>query len=306
MQLTQSVYAKFLSEKLNFIKTEIINIYNLCSSRQIELIKNLVELQLVVFCPNNTSNKQSAGELIQQTRIIIDDLPVTIIQKKWELVLDYLCFEYYYSINSTQETIFYYEKVNAQFSNLLLYNHICFVSRFLISKIKFCEEQNLMSTLYLDTNKDAILFDPRDGHTQISICLYHSMIYFNQEKYKDAINLLVNIHNEFVLKNYSHLYLNIKLTLIYYYIVTKDYDKALINLKTVNSIVSRKIKITNTEDYNHISYLLKAFNLIITKEALPKNIFKQRDLIILFIANNHKKNEFITHLIPELKRKYQI
>ena len=295
-----------LSEKLNFIKIEIENIYTLCPSKQIGLIKNLVELQLVIFCPNNTSNKQSASDLLQQTRIIFDDLPVTIIQKKWELVLDYLCFEYYYSINSAQETKFYYEKVNAQFANLFLYNHICFVSRFLISKIKYCEEQRIMSTLYLDTNKDAILFDPKDGRTQISICLYHSMIYFDQEKYKDAINLLVNIHNEFVLKNYSHLYLNIKLTLIYYYIVTKDYDKALINLKTVNSIISRKIKATKTEDYNHISYLLKAFNLIISKEALPKNIFKQRDFIILFIANNHKNNEFLAHLIPELKRKYQI
>lgn len=295
-----------LYEKLNFIKTEIANTYTLCPSRQIELIKNLVELQLIIFCPNTPSNTQSAGELIQQTRIIFDDLPITIIQKKWELVLDYLCFEYYYSINSTQETIFYYEKINPQFSNLFLYNHICFVSRFLISKIKFCEEHNKMSTLHLDTNKEAILFDPKDEHAQISICLYHSMIYFNQEKYKDAISLLVNIHNEYVLKNYSHLYLNIKLTLIYYCIVTKDYDKALINLKTVNSIISRKIKTTSTEDYNHISYLLKAYNLIINKDPLPKNIFKQRDFIILFIANNHKNNEFLAHLIPELKRKYQI
>jgi hypothetical protein len=295
-----------LFDKLNFLKTEINNIYDLCPSRQIELIKNLIELQLIIFCPNNKSNTHSTSDLLKQTRIIFDDLPVSIIQKKWELALDYLCFEYYYSINSSQESLFYYEKVNAQFSNLLLYNHICFVSRFLISKIKFCEEQNIMSTLYLDTNKDAILFDPKDEHAQISICLYHSMIYFDQKKYKEAISLLVNVHNQYVLKNYSHLCLNIKLTLVYYYILAKEYDKALINLKTVNSIISRKIKATNTEDYNHISYLIKAFNLIISKEALPKNIFKQRDFIILFIANNQKNNEFLAHLIPEFKRKYQI
>jgi hypothetical protein len=295
-----------LFEKLNFIKTEIINIYNLCTSRQIELIKNLVELQLIIFCSNNSTNKQSAGDLIQQTRIIFDDLPATIIHKKWELVLDYLCFEYYYSINSTQETKFYYEKVNDQFSNLFLYNHICFVSHFLISKIKFCEEQHLMSTLYLDINKDTILYDPRDEHAQILICLYHSMIYFDQKKYKEAIELLVNVHDQYVLKNYSQLYLNIKLTLIYYYIVAKEYDKALFNIKTVTSIISRKIKATNTEDYNHLSYLIKAFNLIISKDPLPKNIFKQRDFIILFMANNHKNKEFLAHLIPELKRKYQI
>ncbi len=293
-------------EKLNFIKTEITCIYNLCHSRQIELIKNLIELQLVIFCPYNSTNKQSATDLIQQTRIIFNDLPVAIIQKKWELVLDYLSFEYYYSINSYQETNFYYDKVNAQFSSLLLYNHICFVSRFLISKIKYCEEQGKMETLYLDTNKDAILYDPLDEYTKISICLYHSMIYYHQGKYKDAISMLANIHNEFVLKNYSHLYLNIKLTLIYYYIVTKDYDKALINLKTVTSIISRKIKALSADNCNHISYLLKAFNLIISKESSPKNRFKQRDFIILFIANNNKNNEFFTHLIPELKRKYQI
>ncbi len=87
-----------LYEKLCFLRQEINNTNDLCQSRQIELIKNLIELQISVFCQKDKSFESNTNELLQRTRIIFDELPLTIIHKKWEIVLDYLCFEYFYSI----------------------------------------------------------------------------------------------------------------------------------------------------------------------------------------------------------------
>ncbi len=295
-----------LLDKINFIKNEVNNIYSLCSSKQIELIKNLIELQVLIFCPSNKTIELSAGDLIQQTKLIFNALPETIVHKKWELVLDYLCFEYYYSIGSHQNTKLYFEKVNDCFENLLLYNDIGLVSHFLISKIKFCNESNTLDDLFVANKINPILFDEKNEVLQLSLCIYNSMIHFSHGKYKEAIDLIIDIQNEYVLKNYFYQYINIKLTLTYFYIASKELDRAALIAKSTHKIISRKSKIENTTEYDHVFYLLKLFDSLINKDSTSKYISKQRDLLILFTAKNHIKNEFIPHLIPELKRKYQI
>ena len=131
------------------------------------------------------------------------------------------------------------------------------------------------------------------------------MIYFTQKNYTDAIKLLVDVQNEFVLKNYFHQYVNIKLTLVYFYIVTNELDKASVNLKSITKAIIRKKGLTQSDDYNHLSYLQKTFDLLINKDDTERNVSKQKDNVMLFIANNGKC-EFLIHLIPLLKQKYQI
>ena len=89
-----------------------------------------------------------------------------------------------------------------------------------------------------------------------------------------------------------------------FYITSGDFEKAQDCIK----VLSRRIKLENNNEYNHILYLLKSFDGEINKEASPKNNIKQRDLFILFTANNTKNNNFsvIPYLILELKKKYQI
>ena len=292
-------------EKLLFLKEEIINIYTLSSSRQIEIIKNTILLHLAIFCPSDKFTKINVVDLLQQTKAIFDELPESIPQKKWGIVLDYLCFEYYYSVNSFIIALEYYTKVNSQFSNLFLYNHIGLVSHFLVSKIKFCYEANLIDDLCVEEKNGVILFDPKDEVFKLSYCMYNSMIYFSQKNYTEAIKLLLDVQNEFVLKNYFHQYVNIKLTLVYFYIVTNQLDIASENLKSINTAITRKKGLTESDDYNHITYLYKAFGLVIHKDATKQNISKQKDFVMLFIANN-TKSEFLTHLIPVLKNRYQI
>lgn len=291
-------------DKLEFLNNEIKSIYVFCNSKQIELIKNLIELQFIIFCKKDKSFESDTDELLQNTRIIFDDLPLTIIQKKWEIVLDYLCFEYYFSIGSNKSANHYFEKVNSQLSSFLLYNHIGIVAKFLNSKIKFCSEFDRCDDISTGLNSDKLLYDIHDTYTLISLGMYNAMADFYKKDYKSAIARLFELQNEFVFKDYFFAFLNIKLTLTYFYIITGELDKAQACIK----ILSRRLKTEDLVGYSHVPYLLKAFDIEINKEKTPKSMIKKRDLLTLFLASNSKLNSFevLSHLIPEFKRKYQI
>lgn len=291
-----------LLDKLYFIKEEIENIFNLNPSKQIEIIKNIIELHLIIFCVGNKFNEYNTEELLQKSRSLFNELPETSGQKKWEVVLDYLFFEYYQSIFQNKTALQYYEKVNKQLNFFLLYNNICFSSKFLISKIKFCSEINKTDDISLNPKSVKMLVDVYDTHAKVLIAEYNSILYFNQKKLKDAISCLNEILNTFSFKEYFHESINVKLTLAYFYIVNKDYDM----VENILKGVSRKIRTEQKEIYNHVLYLIKVFDIEINKDNTSKSIAQKRDLMTLYLANNKKNVELLTHLIPELKRKYQI
>lgn len=290
--------------KLCFLKQEINNIYSFCNSRQVELVKNLIELQLLIFYKHNQSVSSSINELLQKTRIIFDEMPSTIVYKKWEVVLDYLCFEFYYSKELIKSALLYFDKIESQLSNLFLFNHIGLVSNYLQTKIKFCSEFDKIERLSVILESDKILFDPNDIHTNISLKMYNALVCFYQEKYKETVNLLDDIHNEFVFKDFFHEFLNIKITLLYTYLILEEFEKAQACIK----MLKRRIRIEDREEYKHVVYLLKLFDLEINKGTTPKDNFKKRDLFIVFIANNNKSStiEVVPYLISDLKRKYHI
>lgn len=290
-----------LLDALYFIKKEITNLYTLNPSRQIEIIKNIIDLQLIVFCFQNKSGEFDTEELLQNLRKVFNELPETSAYKKWEIVIDYLCFEYYQSIFQNKAALLYFEKVNSRLPYFLLYNNICLSSKFLISKIKFCNELNKTEEISVDPTKTKLLFDIGDTHAKVLIGIYNSMLYFNQKKYKDAISCLNEILNTISFKDSFHQNLNVKLTLAYFYIVIEDYD--LVEIILIG--ISRKIKSEKLERYNHVLNLIKAFDIEINKNSSINSPTKKRDLVTLFLANNLKNNELLTHLIPELKRKYQ-
>jgi hypothetical protein len=287
-------------DTMNFLRIEIANLYSLNSSRQIEIIRNLIDLQLIIFAQNSSAIELSTEELLQSTRKIFAELPETAAQKKWELVLDYLYFEYYFSKSELKLAAQYYEKVNAEINTFLLYNNICLTSRFLVSKIKFCDEAGRPFDLDL-AKPGEIVFDSMDTHAKVMVGVYTSMISYRHKKIKEAINVLNEIINSVSFKDYFHESIDVKMTLAYFYMALKDYDLVEITLKSI----SRKIKTEAPDKYNQVLSLIKVFDNEMANAGSVKSIAKNKDLFTLFLANNTKSNEVLIHLIPELKRKYQ-
>lgn len=287
-------------DTLNFLRIEIANLYALNPSRQIEMIRNFIELQLIIYAQETNSIEHNTEELLQSTRKIFSELPETAAQKKWEIVLDYLCFEYYFSKNELKAALQYYEKVNAHITTFLLYNNICLASRFLISKIKFCDELDRIEDLEMIKPGGELLSDSADIHARVLIGIYTAMLSFKHKKIKEAINILNDILNTVSFKDFFHESINVKMTLAYFYLVLKDFDLVEITLKSV----SRKIKTEEPDKYSQVLFLIKVFDNEMGNTGSAKSINKSKDLFTLFLANNTKNNEVLGHLIPELKRKY--
>lgn len=287
-----------LLETLHFLKKGISEHYALNPSRQIEIIKNLIELQLYFFCGMLINKDYSVEEMLVQTQKILQNLPESSPSRSWLPVLDYLFFEYYVSIGQTKQAQLYYEKVNGLCDTILLYNNIAFTPNFLITKIVYLQEQGRIAELQDDYLKN-FLYDPEDSHSMVMLGIYNAMISFYAGKHKEAAARLNEILNINSFKDFFHINTDIKLSLAYFYLCLKEFELADSILKNV----SRKIKSDGLENYTNVIDLIKVFNEDI-KQGKNKTTAKQKDYFTLFLARNVNENKLISPLVYELKKKY--
>ncbi|MBL7932437.1 MAG: hypothetical protein JNL60_11070, partial [Bacteroidia bacterium] len=201
-------------ENLLFLKKGINDHFALNPSRQIELIRNIMDIQLQVFC-NQKGETKSTEELIQDTYKIVQSLPESSPYRSWSAILDYLFFEHYYRIGQTQKAAQYFEKTNANVQHLLLMSPVCLVSQFLVSRICYAQDQKLIDQI---KNEPAeYLSDPEDSYTQIMLGIHHATLLYYQGKYKEASARLNSILNVNSFKDYFHINTEIKLMLSYLY-----------------------------------------------------------------------------------------
>ncbi|MGZ3931735.1 MAG: hypothetical protein ACXVP0_10280, partial [Bacteroidia bacterium] len=268
--------SKPLLEKLFFLRKEILDHFALNSSRQIEIIKNIIELQLTIFCEAEISMDYDPAEVLQHTRRKINELPDSDSHKKWELVLDYLCFEYFRKTNQNKAAQ-YFEKVDAQMPHLLLYNSVCLTSKFLVSKLRYMQEKEQIEELLLD-DAPKPLVDPNDIYTKVLLGIYNAMLSYYSGNTKEAVNTLNEIINLFSFKDYFHINMEIKLTLSYFYAMLNDYDLA----DTISKSIYRKLKSEELDQYANALDLIKVLNAMGAGGDHKKNMAKQKDALTLF------------------------
>lgn len=286
-------------ERLFFLRQEMIDQYIFNPSKQIELIKNILEIQITLFCYSEKTKEFDARELLTRCETIIDELPNATEQKKWSLAINYLFFEYYRKINETRSALKYYEIVNASFSKLLLFSHICITSFFYVSKIFFLQELKRQEEL----NVDEIDFEETENtHARVLHDIHLSVIKYHNGNIKEGISLLNNLINNLSLKDYVHISFQIKLTLAFYYLRSKEYEMAENILKSI----SRKIKAEELTNYSHVLNLIKLFTLDMNNKKDAESINAKRDQLALFTIHNNKGNELLKHLRFELNNLYNI
>lgn len=285
-------------ENLLFLKKEILNHYALNPSRQIALIRNICDLQLMIFCDVKPEGSGNVRDLFASTRQIISELPTSSPFHKWDLLLDYLSFEMHLQAKELQLAGEYYDKVYANINNLLLYTGICNTSRFLISGICYLQECKRTSELAQHDIK-SLNYDPDDTHTKVLLCIYEAMLLYYSSDIKQATKSLVEAINVYSFKDFFHINLEIKLTLAFFYFKIKDVERAQFMLNTV----SRKIKSEKLEEYANTLNVIKLLNN--EAGAISKShASKQQDLLTIFIARNHGSHAVIPYLISELQSKY--
>lgn len=288
-----------LLETLNFLRSSIEEHYVLNNSRQIELIKNIFELQFDIFINMKSESNSSTEEILQQTQKILNELPESAPFKSWGIAIDYLSFEYYNKIGHSTLTLKYFEKVNANLSTLLLTTHVCLSSNFLISKIAYLQKTSKLNEFNVDSTV-LILSDSADFHSIVLLGIYQAMSMYYEGRLKEAclkLNELLNINS---FKDYFHINTEIKLSLAFIYLKLEEFDLADNILKNTY----RKIKGDKLENYYGILDLIKVFGENIKRQSLGKPNVKQVNHFTLFKARNTGKHAMLKHLIYELDENY--
>jgi hypothetical protein len=287
-----------LLDTLLFLRKDIGDHYTLNPSRQIEITRNFIELQLGIFCDGVADAAANTAQLLSDTRKLIDELPQSSQFKSWIPALNYLSFEYYYKTGQAKQAAQYFEQVESKLQTLLLYTNICKTSKFLASRIAYLQEQGRQADL--SREKSGIeVYDEADVHSRVLLGIYNAMIAYFAGNIKESCAKLNEVLNENSFKDYFHINTEVKLSLAYMYLQQKEYDLA----DSIIKSIYRKIKSEKIENYPNVLNLIKVFEQEI-KEPSNKASSKQKDDFTLFAARNSGPSSLLKHLAFELKKKY--
>ncbi len=287
-----------LLEKLLFLRKELVNNEALNPSRQIRIIKNIIELQLLIFCKTNLNQELNEIDILENTVQIIRELPLSSPYKKWDVLVDFLYFEYYIKIGQLSQAAEYFTKVDSSLPNLFLYTGLCNTSRFLISKMLYLVNTGKVAVLTTESEQSLHLNND-DIHTKTLLGIYKAMAYYFGKKYKNAIDELIETSEHIKFKDYLHINIELKLTLAFFYMQKNNFAEA----KALLSRIHRAITAKKSSDYTFVFNLIKLFTAEI-EENDKITLEEQKDLFTLFAARNKGEHAILQHLMPALNKKY--
>lgn len=278
-------------DKINLLKKEIDNHFNLNSSKQIGIIKNISEIQLYIFC-KIISNKDIDDLLIETLNTILQ-LSESSTQKKWIIVVEYLAFEYHKMNGKNTKATDYYEKINSNIYNLLLYSNVALVAKFLVSKINYLSDKN--GCEFLKEEAETEILHNNSMYSKVHLGLYNAMVLYYSNDVKSAIIILNDLLNNFSFKNYFHICMEIKFTLAFMYLKLDEFEM----VESLVTSIYKKIKTEKLLQYTNALDLSKFF-IHKLKNSLTKSE-KKEELLQLFLSRNHGEYEILQHLKSELK-----
>jgi hypothetical protein len=281
-------------DTLQFLARDISDHFTLNPSRQTELIRNFINLQLGIFCDTGL-NRDDIEDLLQASSLIIDALPEGSAHKNWRQPLNYLYFEFYRKAGQQRSATGYYESLMTRAANILLYSPVCVTSRFPLSRICFLQQSGRTAELG-DSLPGTMLHDPSDMLSDVARGIAAAMSAYYRNNLKEAalaLNSLLNVHS---FKDAFHVSSEIRLTLAFVYMVAGEPDLASGLVKSI----SRKLK-DESPKYDHLAYLLRAMQARINEGSPSK---KQGENYSLFKAANTGEGALLEFLIHELDKKF--
>lgn len=278
-------------ELLVLYKKETMNVCNVYHSHHLKVFKNILNIHFALFSPIESEMKDdsSVEEMLKELTEIIKNHPEDRTYKHLVQVIDFLYFEYYHQLKLHKNAATYYEKLVDNTEAFLLFDHCCFASHFLISKVKHAVAEQMELFLYQDSRSAEHEPSPENAPEFMLYHWYLASASFYSEKYTAAATSLKKVLNEIGLKNYSYSEIEIKLFLSLLEILTGKIDQAEINIRSV----SRKIADENDEvKYFVASSFLKILKIAI-KPSFKGKYEKLMEANQMFeVLNNGKDKPF--------------
>lgn len=280
-------------ELLRLLKKEIKNIQSLNSSHRIELIMNIIILEAGLFAGIESEDDVPFEDLLKRCDEILEKYPADSSIVFYKNVVQFLYFEYYLSLNQLKKAKYYYDNFNNADKFWLLNNNICLAFKYLLSKTYFTSILKINETSAEEV--ELMQHDTNDIFSVVILRYYKAVTQYNNGKIKQAINTLNNLLNDISFTNYFYIESEIKLTLSYYYFLSKDFE---MGEATLRGII-RKLQGLKTDKFKNIK---EAVKLISFKFSNPgKNGAKRyNDLLDQFDYTNQKEKGVLFAIRSEL------
>jgi hypothetical protein len=188
----------------------------------------------------------------------------------------------------------YFDEVNKKLNSFLLYNHCCFTTHFLISKMERAIENNEQEKLYEENTDFLPNYEPdkADVPNYINWSKYSAVSAFYAKKYQEAVQILNGLVNDISFKNFPHSEIEIKLLLALNYSMINKYDPATSLLRSV----TRKIREINDEmGYENALVFYKILSLQMSSSARQVDQ-KIGQLFAKFELLNQKSNRMLEYI----------
>jgi hypothetical protein len=278
-------------EILVLLKDEVKNIYSLNRDHNIELILNIILIQLFLFTNVELPDEAPVEDLITKSEKIIHDFQEDKHVNKFGLILNFLKFEYYHSINQPKKSLVYFEKVNENYEKWLLNNNYCLAFKFLFSKLEYHTEK-IDSEKLIDT-----YYDTYDFYTTVALKFYIAVEKYHLGQIKEAINLLNKILDDSSFVNFVFMEIEIKLTLAFIYYKKNEFELAGNLLKNL----SRKLSGAEYSKYNNAKSFIKLLNLLLDEKENKAYFTKLNTLLEQFNYHNFSGRKILQHIQQEIK-----
>lgn len=281
---------------LSLIKQEMAHICNLYESHHLQVYKAIVDVTFALYIPNSDALKddEPVEDVLAKMEKIFTTYNKDTNYQHLQLVSNNLAFEYYHKLNLPKKEARYFDEVDKKLTSFLLFNHCCFTTKFLISKIERYVELGIEGELYEQNQKLLPNYEPdkNDIPNYINFSKYMATSAFYAKKYQEAVQILNNLINDISFKNYPHSEIEVKLLLALNYSMINKYDPATSLLRSV----TRKIREIDDEmGYENALIFYKILSLQMSSSARQVDQ-KIGQLFSKFELLNQKSNRMLEYI----------
>jgi tetratricopeptide (TPR) repeat protein len=272
------------------------HICNLYESHHLQVYKAIVDVTFALYIPNSDALKddEPVEDVLAKMEKIFTTYSKDTNYQHLQLVFNNLAFEYYHKLNLPKKEARYFDEVDKKLTSFLLFNHCCFTTKFLISKIERYVELGIEGELYEQNQKLLPNYEPdkNDIPNYINFSKYMATSAFYAKKYQEAVQILNNLINDISFKNYPHSEIEVKLLLALNYSMINKYDPATSLLRSV----TRKIREIDDEmGYENALIFYKILSLQMSSSARQVDQ-KIGQLFSKFELLNQKSNRMLEYI----------
>ena len=292
-----------LLEFVSLLKDEMTNVSRLYRSHHLNVYKDIIDASIAIFMPleKKVKDDDPVEDILGRMEDTLSAYPKDTTYQYLRNVVNFLFFEYYHKLNLPKKESQYFDLVGDHLPSFLLYNHSCFCSKFLISRIERYVYLEIEDQLYEENNQLFKEYQPdiNDIPNHINYVKYLSASAFHAGKYDESAKLLMQLLNDISFKDFTHSEIEVKLFLSLAYSFCNKYDLAWNVLRNTQRKIRELNKVLSgnqpDETYENAAIFARMLKIPITSKSsqITENLTQVKNQFEFYNRGSYRMLEFL-------------